>query len=749
MKFFFSAFIFLALNFSVHAQITGSDTVCAGYLYNFSANIAGADSFAWSMPTGWAIISGEGTSLVEMLCTQNTGQVCVDGFDTSGNFIAQYCHPVYWGNGGTGWDVTISFAWLCQCPPMTASIVPNVSGGSCGACGSGTPDPNLAYVIYDAPYPNGNFFNLADGVSQFSYPFGNQVTYYVYLMDVTFGISDAILIDGGNCAGTNNNTFTLSPCNYVNLGITSTPDTVCLGDTLLLQYDGAFGSFNSYSWHVNQGNVLLLPPNGFDYIECLVLSPSTSEIWLTAWDFNGCPYHGTFFPNTINCSMQLTGDSVVCAGNTYTYMTNMPGAVSYNWTVPAGWYDMTGQGTQVMTVNCNVNTGAVCVEGFDSSMNSVGFECINTQWGNGGSAGWDVVPSSVNFCLQNPYPDTQFSIQPNGSGGGSCPQGCGNGILSADILYGVYDDAFPNQHFVGAADGSAIYLPATTLTFYVYHVDTTAGADFPDAVIVEGGCGSVVINNTVSMIPNSPNYPTFIQSPDTICLGDTVLLTQTNPNLVSLGWQPPPGITILSYPSQNQVLLVVHTLISPFVMCEGYDINNGCHYQGSALIAVVPCVPVVAGFSSVVNPVCPGACTDFTNLSTGSVSYHWSFPGATPPASSAANPSNICYNTPGTYDVMLVASNGLTNDTLLVPNYITVLPYPPPQSIIQSGDSLIANQGFVSYQWYYNGSKVRQIIFTWQHKQEIITSSPQMQTDAKWKLLFSMSLPALSSGVRV
>ena len=34
---------------------------------------------------------------------------------------------------------------------------------------------------------------------------------------------------------------------------------------------------------------------------------------------------------------------------------------------------------------------------------------------------------------------------------------------------------------------------------------------------------------------------------------------------------------------------------------------------------------------------------------------------------------------------------------------MTVYPYPAPQGIMQNGDTLFANQGAVSYQWYHDG----------------------------------------------
>lgn len=104
------------------------------------------------------------------------------------------------------------------------------------------------------------------------------------------------------------------------------------------------------------------------------------------------------------------------------------------------------------------------------------------------------------------------------------------------------------------------------------------------------------------------------------------------------------------------------------------------------------------------NDICPGTCTNFTNLSTNATSYLWSFPGATPSTSVDTDPQNICYNSPGQYDVELIATNINGSDTLLLPNYITVFPYPAPQGISQTGDTLFANSGAVSYQWYFNGT---------------------------------------------
>ena len=106
------------------------------------------------------------------------------------------------------------------------------------------------------------------------------------------------------------------------------------------------------------------------------------------------------------------------------------------------------------------------------------------------------------------------------------------------------------------------------------------------------------------------------------------------------------------------------------------------------------------------NHICPGTCTNFTNLSQFATSYQWFFTGANPSVSTDVSPQNICYNSPGNYTVQLIATSATGIDTLTLNNYITVYPYPPPQGISQSGDTLFANPGAVSYQWYYGGNLI-------------------------------------------
>ena len=113
----------------------------------------------------------------------------------------------------------------------------------------------------------------------------------------------------------------------------------------------------------------------------------------------------------------------------------------------------------------------------------------------------------------------------------------------------------------------------------------------------------------------------------------------------------------------------------------------------------------LAAFSAV-NTICPGTCIGFTNLSANATSFQWYFPGGLPDTSTAVDPTGICYNIPGQYDVSLIAGNSGGTDTLTLADYITVFPLPPPQSILQYGDTLVSNTGFITYQWFYDGDTI-------------------------------------------
>lgn len=95
----------------------------------------------------------------------------------------------------------------------------------------------------------------------------------------------------------------------------------------------------------------------------------------------------------------------------------------------------------------------------------------------------------------------------------------------------------------------------------------------------------------------------------------------------------------------------------------------------SALLSSDGCTPTtaipIADFTSFNTSICAGANVSFTNTSLYATSYTWSFPGGTPASSTNSNPS-IVYNTPGTYNVTLTATNAYGSDVQTYTGFVTV-----------------------------------------------------------------------------
>jgi len=88
-------------------------------------------------------------------------------------------------------------------------------------------------------------------------------------------------------------------------------------------------------------------------------------------------------------------------------------------------------------------------------------------------------------------------------------------------------------------------------------------------------------------------------------------------------------------------------------------------------VAAPPQVPV-ANFSANVTTVVVGGSVQFTDLSTNTpTSWSWAFEGGTPATSTAQNPT-VTYNTAGTFNVTLTATNAAGSDGETKIDYITV-----------------------------------------------------------------------------
>lgn len=121
--------------------------------------------------------------------------------------------------------------------------------------------------------------------------------------------------------------------------------------------------------------------------------------------------------------------------------------------------------------------------------------------------------------------------------------------------------------------------------------------------------------------------------------------------------------------------------------------------------AIAVCEPPLPAIEASDTIVCEKFCVDFTDLSNNNaVSWQWTFEGASPATSTAQNPTNICYDDPGIFDVTLVTTDADGNtQTIAMNDFITVFQNPFAPMITQDGNVLTSSFG-TTYQWYLNGN---------------------------------------------
>ncbi|MEW6470259.1 MAG: PKD domain-containing protein [Bacteroidota bacterium] len=197
-----------------------------------------------------------------------------------------------------------------------------------------------------------------------------------------------------------------------------------------------------------------------------------------------------------------------------------------------------------------------------------------------------------------------------------------------------------------------------------------AGGDYVQAKsIVANVCGPGAMSNYSCI---TPPVADFSGSPTTLCAGNTVSFTDLSTNApTSWAWTFTGG-TPSSSTAQNPTI-TYNTPGTYAVTLVATNAGGSDTKTVSGYITVNSCgSPPVADFSGTPTNLCAGGTVSFSDLSTNTpTSWAWTFAGGTPSSSTSQNPS-VTYNTPGTYAVTLVATNGSGSDTKTVNGYITV-----------------------------------------------------------------------------
>ncbi|MBL0317234.1 MAG: gliding motility-associated C-terminal domain-containing protein [Flavobacteriales bacterium] len=120
-------------------------------------------------------------------------------------------------------------------------------------------------------------------------------------------------------------------------------------------------------------------------------------------------------------------------------------------------------------------------------------------------------------------------------------------------------------------------------------------------------------------------------------------------------------------------------------------------------------------FESSETSLCVGECISFQDLSSITANgWEWQFEGADTPVSSDQNPANVCYSTPGVYDVTLTLNTSCGSFSFTSENMVTVgsteiptVTYSGPTTFCEGSSLLLQTTSIGSYQWNLNGDPIQ------------------------------------------
>jgi hypothetical protein len=492
--------------------MTGAENICSGSNQTYSVTpLSGNQTYSWTFPTGWSVLSGGGTASVTVKTNAIAGTVKVQaGFNTCATKTVSILTPI-------------------------VPAVPGVIVGPSSVCKNG---------IYSFEVPavaNADYYNWI-------VPAGWQIV----SSPVLNGFGNKITVNAGTTGGTVSVSAVANVCLIktslsISKAVTVVPDVAivnisgdgnpCYGSTQ--SYTVNATNANTFAWTVPAGDTIITG-QGTNTITVLIKNSSPHQLGVTATGQNNCSsVTGNLNIQAKGCciyTVAMTGDANICSGSNQTYsVTPLAGNQTYSWAFPAGWSVVSGGGTASVTVKTNANVGTVKVQaGFYScATRTVSILAPVVPSAPGAIVG----PSSV--CKNGTYSFEVPAVVNADYYNWTVPAGWQ--IVSNPVLNGFGNKITVNAGTTGGTVSASavanVCLAKTSLSI------SKAVTVVPDVAIVNiSGDGNPCYGSTQSYTVNATNANTFawtVPAGDSILTGQgtntiTLLVKNAGPNQLSV-----------------------------------------------------------------------------------------------------------------------------------------------------------------------------------------------------------------------
>jgi PKD repeat protein len=203
------------------------------------------------------------------------------------------------------------------------------------------------------------------------------------------------------------------------------------------------------------------------------------------------------------------------------------------------------------------------------------------------------------------------------------------------------------------------------------------GGNFDVSLIVTNANGSDTLVQSSHVLVNTAPIVSFTHVDDDL----TISFTSSVNNGTGLIWNFGDGNTSTQ---QNPI----HTYTVGGTYMVSLTAENECGPSSNTQTIIAQLQPI-AGFTSSQTSGCNPTSISFMSMSSNSVvSWAWAFEGGNPASSTLRNPV-VSYTSPGTFNVSLIVTNVVGQDTLTINDYINIITVPTASFIKSIASNII------------------------------------------------------------
>jgi hypothetical protein len=617
----------------------GGNNNCSGAskTYSLSTTTTNAVGYRWTVPAGWTINSGQGTTNINVT-TVGTGTLSVKAYNSCGDS-----------------STAATLAVTVNAIPSTPSAI---TGAAivCHNAGSAFSVTNVAGLSYNWVLPN-----------TWS---GTSATNSINVTPNIYGkASDTIRVRAYSTAL---GCYSLYQWKKVDCSIAPTlpslttfNNPVCRNVANTFAVDSLPGA-TSYTWTFPTGWTLGTPSNG----KSIIVTPGTTAIAgnLTVRGTSATCGTGVLLTQAILAPVTapsqpgiISGPSSICANGTGTYtISAVSGANSYLWQVPLGWSITSGQGTTSVNIIAGTSSGAITVNAL-----------------NGGNNSCSSVPRTLNLSVITAPATPNITTYPS--------QVCKSSsyTMGATAISGAtsYSWTLPSGFTVNSNNS------VTSNITNLFTGTNIAATNTVELRANNGTCASAPAIIYISGNNNLPSLTGNITGSASLCAYSTQTYSvNADANALSYNWVFPSGWSVTGGNGTNAVTAQASTNTG---LVEVTAVNGVCWSNKLTLaITTVNPAPLQPGTISYSGNLCSGKSTTFSvSTVSGASTYNWVLPSGW----SGSSTTNSISVTPGAADTLRISASNGSCTSPVRKQFMNIIPTPTEPSSISGVNNICVN----------------------------------------------------------